>query len=58
MALSGKRAEAVIDALNKRGVNTSNLSGHGVGPLSPASTNKSESGKSKNRRVELVVKIE
>ena len=58
LALSQNRANAVIEALKTLDVNTSNLKGHGVGPLSPESTNKSDAGKSKNRRVELVLKLE
>lgn len=53
--LSGRRAEAVIDALVSRyGIDGSRLEGHGVGPLSPVFSNRTEAGRAENRRVELV----
>ena len=57
ISLSKSRANAVIDALNKYGVNTSRLMDYGVGPFSPSSTNQSGEGKKKNRRVELVLRM-
>lgn len=55
MNLSRQRAEAVVQALTKDyGIAAGRLSAHGVGPLSPARTNRSEEGKSQNRRVEMV----
>lgn len=55
MKLSQQRAQAVVDALVKDyGVAAGRLSPHGVGSLSPVSTNRSEQGKSSNRRVEMV----
>lgn len=58
LLLSKKRAEAVIDRLKGLAVDVSRISGHGVGPFSPSANNKSEAGKSKNRRVELVSKLQ
>jgi OmpA-OmpF porin, OOP family len=53
--LSRQRAEAVVQTLTKSyGIAADRLSAHGVGPLSPARTNRSEQGKSQNRRVEMV----
>ncbi len=53
--LSRQRAQAVVDALTKNyGIAAARLSAHGVGPLSPAATNRNEPGKSQNRRVEMV----
>lgn len=53
--LSLQRAQAVVDALVKgHGIAADRLSAHGVGPLSPARTNRSDQGKSQNRRVEMV----
>jgi len=55
MELSEKRAKAVVNALVKDyGISVKRLTGKGVGPLCPVSTNKSEEGKKLNRRVELV----
>ncbi len=55
--LSEARAVAVVTALQQYGVSPSQLSGHGVGPYSPAATNASTSGQGKNRRVELVLRL-
>ena len=53
--LSRQRAQAVVDALTKNyGIAAARLSAHGVGPLSPARTNRNDQGKSQNRRVEMV----
>lgn len=53
--LSLQRAQAVVDALVKEhGIAAARLSAHGVGPLSPARTNRSDQGKNQNRRVEMV----
>ena len=55
MELSENRAKAVVDALVKDyGISAKRLTGKGVGPLCPVSTNKTEEGKQLNRRVELV----
>ncbi len=55
--LSAKRAKAVTDYLvSQHRIATSRLLPHGVGPLAPVNTNSTESGKAKNRRVELVLK--
>ncbi len=55
MTLSGRRAEAVVQALvSQHGIEGARLESHGVGPLSPVFSNQSEAGRSENRRVELV----
>ena len=55
MELSEARAKSVVDYLVKNyGIKSSRLSGHGLGPLCPVSENKTEEGRSLNRRVELV----
>ena len=55
MNLSRKRAEAVVDVLaSKHGISSGRLKPHGVGPLVPASSNRSDDGRALNRRVELV----
>lgn len=53
--LSKARARAVVDALvNDHGIAPDRLDAHGVGPLSPVLANSADSGRAKNRRVELV----
>jgi outer membrane protein OmpA-like peptidoglycan-associated protein len=55
MTLSEARAKAVMAALTGQySIAATRLSAHGVGPLSPISSNDTEEGKAKNRRVELV----
>ena len=57
MDLSQKRADAVVDKLvSKYGADKNRLQAFGVGCLAPVATNKTEEGKAKNRRVELVEK--
>lgn len=59
MGLSDARAKAVVAALTGRyGVDPGRLEGHGVGPLAPAASNGGDSGRSANRRVELVARPE
>lgn len=53
--LSNQRADAVVKALAARhGIDPKRLTGRGLGPLAPVATNRTEDGKAKNRRVELV----
>ncbi|MGM0417703.1 MAG: OmpA family protein [Thermodesulfobacteriota bacterium] len=53
--LSVNRAEAVKKELvSKYGVKESRLKGFGAGPVSPVTSNKTEEGRARNRRVELV----
>ncbi|MCH7518524.1 MAG: DUF4892 domain-containing protein [Candidatus Dadabacteria bacterium] len=55
MNLSQKRAGAVVDVLvTEHGIETSRLTPKGLGFLAPVASNKSEEGRAKNRRVELV----
>ena len=45
----------MVDALSgKYNVAASRLSADGVGPLAPVASNRTEEGRAKNRRVELV----
>lgn len=53
--LSERRAKAVAAALTARGIAASRIIARGVGPLAPAAPNTDEAGRSKNRRVELVL---
>ncbi|MCX5820361.1 MAG: OmpA family protein [Deltaproteobacteria bacterium] len=55
MKLSQARAEAVVQALTKsHGVAATRLKAQGAGPIAPVVTNRTEEGRAKNRRVELV----
>ncbi|TVM32308.1 OmpA family protein [Oceanidesulfovibrio marinus] len=55
MGLSQRRAEAVAAALSKDfGIDGSRLTPKGVAYLAPVATNRTEEGRAKNRRVELV----
>jgi outer membrane protein OmpA-like peptidoglycan-associated protein len=55
MDLSKRRAEAVVrELVNNYGIDKGRLRAFGVGPLAPATTNDTEEGRAKNRRVELV----
>jgi len=55
MTLSENRAKAVMDYLvNKSGVDAAQLKAHGVGPMCPVTANSTDSGKARNRRVEIV----
>ena len=56
-ALSDRRAASVVDALVVRGVPADRLIPFGAGPYSPVAGNSDESGRSLNRRVELVVRL-
>ena len=55
IALSQKRAEAVMRALLERGVAGSQLSARGIGYLAPLTANTTPEGRATNRRVELVL---
>ena len=56
IALSRARAQAVVDALIKTyKVDTKRLAAAGVASYAPVSSNASEAGRAKNRRVELVL---
>ncbi|MBK7385002.1 MAG: OmpA family protein [Flavobacteriales bacterium] len=55
--LSQRRAAEVVRLLTtEHGVVAARLDPHGVGPLAPVSSNKTEAGKQLNRRVELVAR--
>jgi len=55
MKLSEARANAVMNALvSKHAIPAARLRAYGVGPLAPVASNRSEEGRAKNRRVELV----
>jgi outer membrane protein OmpA-like peptidoglycan-associated protein len=53
--LSQERAASVVNALvSRHGINAARLTPFGCGPVSPVASNKTEEGKARNRRVELV----
>jgi len=54
--LSEQRAKAVLDYLVDRGVDKKRLKAKGFGFEVPVADNKTEEGRAKNRRVELVIK--
>ena len=55
MKLSQARADAVVKALTtKYKATPQSLKAYGVGQLAPGAPNKTEEGRAKNRRVELV----
>ena len=55
LELSKGRAQAVVNALKgPHKIAADRLLAYGVGPLAPVATNRTEAGRAKNRRVELV----
>ncbi len=55
MKLSEARAAAVVEALTKtHKISANRLTAFGAGPYTPVASNKTEEGRAKNRRVELV----
>jgi len=58
LALSRDRAAEVAKALESQGIGSGRLSPEGVGPFSPVASNRSEAGRSMNRRVELVLRLD
>ena len=59
LELSQRRAKAVVTELvSKYGIAEDRVSSFGAGPYAPVATNGNETGKAKNRRVELVKRSE
>ncbi len=54
MKLSSARAASVVAALVQAGIDARRLAPHGAGPFAPVAANTSETGRARNRRVELV----
>ncbi len=52
--LSESRAKAVMDAIVKGGISGNRLNSKGLGQTTPIADNRTDEGKAKNRRVELV----
>lgn len=53
--LSERRAQAIVDKMVELGVSPSRLVAVGKGESEPISTNDTEAGRAKNRRVEFIV---
>jgi hypothetical protein len=58
MALSGRRADAVMTALLAQGVSRGQLAAQGYGEAHPVGGNDNDSGRQQNRRVEIVLSDE
>jgi len=56
VSLSQRRANSVKDYLIHQGVDGIRLQAKGFGPDKPADTNKTDAGRSNNRRVEFVIR--
>lgn len=56
LKLSQQRAEAVMAALAARGIASGRMTAKGYGQATPVADNRTEEGRAKNRRVELVKK--
>jgi len=54
--LSERRAKAVQESLVAKGIAAARLSSRGWGQEKPVADNRSEEGKAKNRRVEIIKK--
>jgi outer membrane protein OmpA-like peptidoglycan-associated protein len=55
MGLSQRRAQAVVNYLKKKGIDPNRLAAKGFGEEKPIATNKTERGRSMNRRVEMII---
>ena len=53
--LSQKRAQAIVNYLQKKGLNKNNLKAQGYGEEKPIATNKTSKGRALNRRIEFTV---
>jgi len=58
IALSGRRADAVMDALLAMGVTRAQLAAQGYGDTHPVAGNETSGGRQQNRRVEIVLSDE
>ena len=56
LGLSKRRAESVVEFLAEQGVPRTRLSAVGLGPDHPIADNDTDEGRSRNRRVEIIIK--
>jgi outer membrane protein OmpA-like peptidoglycan-associated protein len=56
MKLSERRAESAVSYLTSKGIAASRLSAKGFGKTRPVADNKTDAGRAKNRRVELIAR--
>ena len=56
MALSKRRAQAVVDYLTEAGVDAARINAVGYGEEKPIASNETAEGKAQNRRIEMTVK--
>ena len=49
-------SQAVVDAFKSYGIADARFISRGVGPLAPRASNAAETGRAKNRRVEMVLR--
>ncbi len=55
LRLSQKRADSVRDYLAKKGIDRARLTAKGYGPTKPIASNRTEKGRSQNRRTEFLI---
>jgi outer membrane protein OmpA-like peptidoglycan-associated protein len=55
LEISEKRAKAVVDYLQSKGINAARLKYHGYGDTKPIESNDTEEGRTRNRRVEIYI---
>ena len=53
--LSHRRANALMNALIRKGISADRLTAKGMGSEAPIATNDTEEGRAQNRRVEIII---
>ena len=57
LSLSQRRAQAIVSALTASGIAANRLTPAGAGMVAPVASNRTEDGRAKNRRVEIVERV-